>query len=231
VGDGGADPGARWLAYRRGRSARRRLFEPNLIYQAGRAALAEGDLDRAEDLYARAEDAANRTASRLGLGFAFFGKASLSLARGHLMDARRFADDSLAIDALVLPSDVIQDLYLLVLVCAAQGDREGLTSYAAELDAAAQRAASPRERALAHVAAGLVAVADGRATDAEPLFMAAIETFAAIPIVYCVAEAVGGLATCATVRGDLSKANRLNDLAAGLLDGSRAVESVLNALD
>ena len=95
---------------------------------------------------------------------------------------------------------------------------------------AAERAASPRERALAHVAAGLVAVAEGRAADAEPQFLTAIETFAAIPIVYCVAEAVEGLAACATARGDPGRATRLTQLAAGLLDGSRAVTSVLDAI-
>ena len=70
--------------------------------------------------------------------------------------------------------------------------------------------------------AGLVAVAEGRAADAEPLFMAAIETLAAIPIVHNVADAVDGLAACATARGDQARAARLTELAAGLLDG-RAV--------
>ncbi|MEP6660639.1 MAG: NB-ARC domain-containing protein [Acidimicrobiales bacterium] len=206
------------------------LFEPNLIYQAGRAALTVGDLDRAEALYAKAEEAAHRTASPIGLASALFGKGCLALARGHLVDARRFANETLAIDVLVFPTEVIQDLYLLVQVCAAQGDTDGLKVYAAELDAAAERAASPRERALADVGAGLVAVADGRVSDAESRFLAAVDTFTAIPIVYCVAEAVEGLATCAGRRGDEARATLLTELARGLRDGSRPVESAADAV-
>ena len=65
---------------------------------------------------------------------------------------------------------------------------------------------------------------------AEQLFMTAIETLAAIPIVLSVAAAVEGLAAWAAARGDHGRAARLPQLAAALLDGSRSVKSVPEAL-
>jgi hypothetical protein len=169
------------------------------------------------------------------LSYAIFGKGNLAFARGNLVEARRCYDEALAMDTLVDPGVVSQDQYVLVKVCLAQGDVEAARGYAAAMEIAAERAASPGQRepayvAFAHVASGLLAIADGRAGDAEPLFLAAIGTLTAIPIVDGVADVVDGLAACATARGDQIRATALADLAAGLRDGSRAVASVMDAI-
>ena len=64
----------------------------------------------------------------------------------------------------------------------------------------------------------------------EPRFVAGIESLVTIPMVDSVAEAVDGLVGCATARGDQDRAARLTDLARGLRDGSRPVESVAAAI-
>jgi hypothetical protein len=110
-----------------------------------------------------------------------------------------------------------------------------LRAHAVALEDAVKRDVGPRQRepayfAFARVVSGLVAIADGRVAHAEPLFRAAIETLAAIPIVEGVAAAVDGLAACATASGDQVRASALADLAAGLLDGSQSIDSVAEAV-
>jgi tetratricopeptide (TPR) repeat protein len=216
-------------------SARFGVFEAIVIYHSARAAVMAGDLDGAEAGFAAAENAARRTASPIGLSYAIFGKGSLAFARGNLAEARRCYDEALAMDTLVDPGVVSQDQYVLVKVCLAQGDVEAARGYAAAMEIAAERTASTGQRepayiAFAHVASGLLAIADGRDGDAEPLFLAAIGTLTAIPIVDGVADVVDGLATCAGMRGDEARATRLTHLARGLRDGSRPVESVVDAV-
>jgi tetratricopeptide (TPR) repeat protein len=207
------------------------LLEANLIYQAARAALVAGDLDRAEAGFAAAEDAALRRASPIGLTFVTFGKGRLAFARGNLVEARRWHERALEMSMLAAPRSVSLCHYFLAVLCAAQGDTEALAAHAAAVEDAAQRTAGPHQRepayfAYAHVASGLVALAEGRVIDAEPLFLAAVKTLAPIPI----ADAVDGLAACATARGDEARAAVLAALAAGLRDGSRPVESIEGAV-
>jgi tetratricopeptide (TPR) repeat protein len=208
------------------------LLEANVIYQAARAALMAGDLDRAAAGFAAAEDAAIRTASPIGLAFAAFGKGTLAFARGDLVEARRWHEQNVEMMTLAAPRGALLGHYLLAVLCAAQGDGSALAAHAAALeDARAQRVASPRQRerryfAYADVASGLVALADGRVADAEPLFLAAIETRATVSL----ADAVDGLTACATARGDETRATMLAELAAGVRDGSRSVDSVAGAV-
>ncbi|MEP6660640.1 MAG: adenylate/guanylate cyclase domain-containing protein [Acidimicrobiales bacterium] len=204
------------------------LVEPMLLYQAARAAWMTADLDRAEAFLLAAENAAERTASQLGLSYVLFGKGVLAFARRDLAAARRWHEESLAIDALVDRGELPHHHYTLARICAMQGDVDALTHYATLLEGASM--ASPFARAHAGLAAGFVALANGRADDAEPRFLAAIDMLASIPMVDSVADAVDGLAACARARGDQVRASALTDLEGGLRDGSRPVESVADAV-
>ena len=181
-----------------GGSAQFGLGEPMLLYQAARAALMAGDLDRAEAILLAAESAAERTASPAGRSYVVYGKGMLAFARGDLAAARRWHEEGLAIDGLVSRAELPHDYYSLARICADQGDIDALTKYVTLLERA-----SAVEAPSAHLdlALGMVALASGRPDDAEPRFLAAIEPLVSIPMVDSVAEAVDGLA-CARARGD-----------------------------
>jgi predicted ATPase len=205
------------------------VFEANLLYQAGRGALISGDLDGAEAWFAAAEVAARRTASLAGLSYAIFGKGRLASARGNLIEARRWHEEDLAICMLVSRREVLHCHYHLAVLCATLKDVDALAEHAAALEAACDGSRYPR--AHADLAAGLLALAHGRVGDAETRLRAAIDTLASIPIVESVTDAVRALASCATARGDQARASVLSELATGLRDGSRSVDSVANLVD
>jgi hypothetical protein len=102
--------------------ARLGVFEPQLLYQAGRLALARGDLDAADVYYRESMQAAIRQGTLHGRTYALLGQAMVATARGELRVAQSLFLTTFEFDRVVSQREVWGSLVWAAIVSVDLGD-------------------------------------------------------------------------------------------------------------
>jgi hypothetical protein len=102
--------------------ARLGVFEPQLLYQAGRLALARGDLDAADVYYRESMQAAIRQGTLHGRTYALLGQAMVATARGELWVAQSLFLTTFEFDRVVSQREVWGSLVWAAIVSVDLGD-------------------------------------------------------------------------------------------------------------
>jgi tetratricopeptide (TPR) repeat protein len=114
-------------------TARYGAFESPVLYQAGRLAADEGDIDRADHYFVRAEHAAARSGSAMALSFALYGRHRVLRAQGRDRDALDLMRRVFALDLIVQPSETPLNCALLAMLACDLGDESAIVHAALHL--------------------------------------------------------------------------------------------------
>jgi len=151
-----------------------------------------GDLQRAEEAFARAEELSGRVCA---------GTALLRLAQGRLEDARRLIASCLCDE----PPERLSRTRLLpaaVQIAVATNDLDGAHAAVHELESIARRFDTPMLHALAALARGRLHLAQGNHSDAAAILRSAVRQWQELQVPYEVATATTLLGQAQTEAGD-----------------------------
>ena len=151
------------------------VLEALVLCQAARLALAEGDFDRADGLYRKAEQSAHRTHAALALSFTLFGRARLARAHGRDRESLELMQRSAALTLIVQPNMVYQECIQLALIGCDLGDEAAVVDAASLLGSASRPSGSLAD----HVVRGCLALVRDLEHAAREHLMRALELCAA----------------------------------------------------
>jgi predicted ATPase len=199
------------------------LFEPMVLYQAGRAARVAGDNETGRRLFMNAEAAARRTGSLLGYSYARYGLAQVAFGLGDLDEALRLFEEVVEIDLLVSPSELWGDRMYLAMI-AADLSRPDIVDEQVEALRPAQRTL---DRAAYAIAAGCAARLNGFTEVAVHHLVEAARLFASAQHSEGVADILRSLASCVIEDG---ARDTLRAAASGLRSGSLTMDEAMRIM-